>query len=146
MKILKGHVSPETALLVKDYPYSFHLRCQIRYWIEYKPGHGFRLVSQTTNPRKGNIWNKPKASTYSRYGGCMVLDEKEHVTWTGLSEYGSADEAQKWLDTYGDGVPEEGKKSAETWVKMKRAYEELRAKQRGAGDTVVTIVTGEFLP
>jgi hypothetical protein len=109
MQILKGHVSPETAYHILDYPYGFRLRCQIRYWLEYKPGKGFRLVSQTSNPKRGNVWNKPKASTYARFGGCMFLDENGHVTWNGLSEYCSGAEAKAFLDTYGEGVPEQGK-------------------------------------
>ncbi len=53
--LLAGHVSPETAYVVSDYPYGFRLRCQIRYWLEYSPTHGFRLVSQTTNPKRSGI-------------------------------------------------------------------------------------------
>src|SRR6266566_9627426 len=87
MNILKGHVSPETAFVVDDYPYGFRLRCKIRYWLEYAPKRGVRFVSQTSNPKRGNVWNKPKASTYCRFGGCMVLDEQGHVKWSGLSEY-----------------------------------------------------------
>jgi hypothetical protein len=35
-QILTDHTSPETAYLVEDYPYGFRLRCQIRYWLEYR--------------------------------------------------------------------------------------------------------------
>jgi hypothetical protein len=45
------------------------LRCKIRYWLEFHPKRGFRFVSQTTNPKRGNVWNKPKASTFMRFGG-----------------------------------------------------------------------------
>lgn len=70
MKVLWGHNSAETAYVVADYPYGFRLRCQIRYWLEYRKGKGFRFVSQTTNPKRpGEVWNKPKASTYSPLGG-----------------------------------------------------------------------------
>lgn len=63
---LVGHVSPETAFVVADYPYGFKLRCQMRYWIESKPGYGQRFVSQTSNPKKpGLVWNKPKAGVYA---------------------------------------------------------------------------------
>ena len=96
-QILSGHVSPETAYVVADYPYGFRLRCQIRYWLEYKPKQGVRLVSQTTNPKRGDVWNKPKASTYCRFGGCMFLDENDHVQWSGLTEYGDAAEIEKWI-------------------------------------------------
>lgn len=81
MKTLKGHVSPETAYVVADYPYGFKLRCKVRFWIETKKGHGQRVMSQTTNPKiEGReVWNQPKASTYSRI--CvLVLDESNgHV-------------------------------------------------------------------
>ena len=49
--LLVGCTSAETALLVNDYPYGFHLRCKIRYWLEYRRGHGYRLCSQTTDAR-----------------------------------------------------------------------------------------------
>lgn len=58
MKILTGHTSPETAYVVQDYPYGFRLRCQIRYWLEFKAGKGVRLVSQTSNPKvAGLVWS-----------------------------------------------------------------------------------------
>jgi len=79
MKPLYGHTSQETAFVVNDYPYGFKLRCKIRFWIEYKPRHGFRFMSQTTNPKKPiEVWNKPKASTYVELAACMYLDENDH--------------------------------------------------------------------
>jgi hypothetical protein len=60
---LTGHASHESAFVVDDYPYSWHIRTKIRYWIETTK-HGQRFVSQTMNPKTGN-WNKPKAGTYS---------------------------------------------------------------------------------
>src|SRR5215831_16252820 len=127
MQILKGHVSPETAYLVDDYPYGFRLRCKIRYWLEYKEGQGFRLVSQTSNPKRGNVWNKPKASTYSKFGGCMFLDDNGHVQWNGLGEYSSGAEAKAFVDTYGAGVPEAGRAIMHKWTAAKLAYDEKRA-------------------
>ena len=123
---LTGHVSPETAYVVDDYPYGYTLRCKIRYWLEYSPKRGFRLVSQTTNPKRGHIWNKPKASTYCRFGGCMFLNDEGHVTWDGLSEYCSGAEAKAWSDKYRDGVPEEGRKLLDKWVAAKLAYDGAR--------------------
>ena len=100
MKLLSGHISPETAYVVEDYPYGFRLRCKIRYWIEFKAKKGFRFVSQTTNPKRpGEVWNKPKASTYSKFGGAMFLDDNGHVQWDGLSEYSDAKEAIAFRDT-----------------------------------------------
>jgi hypothetical protein len=123
IEILKGHVSPETAYVVADYPYGFKLRCKIRFWLEFKPKLGFRLVSQTTNPKRaGESWNKPKASTYFRFGGCMFLDGDGHVAWSGLSEYCDGQEAQTWADTYGEGVPEAGAELLRKWVAAKVAY------------------------
>lgn len=127
MQILSGHTSPETAYVVDDYPYGFKLRCKIRYWLEFHPKRGFRFVSQTTNPKRpGESWNKPKASTYYRFGGAMFLDENNHVQWCGLSEYSSATEAKAFAETYGAGVPEEGRAILEKWVAAKTAYEAAR--------------------
>ena len=126
MEILMNHTSPETAYVVEDYPYGFRLRCKIRYWLEYHPKRGFRFVSQTTNPKRGNVWNKPKASTYMKFGGCMVLNGEGHVTWTGLSEYSSGAEAKAWAEKYGAGVPEAGKETLARWVAAKVAYDANR--------------------
>lgn len=128
MQILNGHISPETAYIVDDYPYGFRLRCKIRYWLEYDARRGFRFVSQTTNPKvAGERWNKPKASTYSRFGAAMFLDDSNHVQWEGLSEYCDAAEAVRWRDTYGAGVPEIGRAMLDKWVSAKLAYEARKA-------------------
>lgn len=125
MNILKGHVSPETAYVVADYPFGFRLRCKIRYWLEYKPGKGVRFVSQTTNPKQpSEVWNKPKASIYSKFGGCMFLDDQNHVQWEGLSEYSDAKQASAFLATYSEGVPDEALPILRKWVAAKVAYEE----------------------
>jgi hypothetical protein len=126
MKILTGHTSPETAFVVEDYPYGFRLRCTIRYWLEFTPKRGFRFCSQTTNPKRGSIWNKPKAGTYSRFGGAMYLDEQGHVQWSGLSEYCSGAEASAWQERYGEGVPEEGRVLLAKFVAAKVAYDANR--------------------
>ena len=128
MEILKGHTSPETAYLVDDYPYGFRLRCKIRYWLEFKEGKGFRFVSQTTNPKRpGEVWNKPKASTYCRFGGAMFLDEKGHCHWAGLTEYSDGKEALAWLEKWGAGVPEVGMDMLKRFVAAKVAYDANRA-------------------
>src|SRR5689334_7409438 len=72
VRLLAGHVDPDSAYLVDDYPYGRVLRCRIRCWIEddiRRSDHAGwqRFVSQTTNPRRpGQPWNNPKASTYAR--------------------------------------------------------------------------------
>lgn len=131
-QILKGHTSPETAYVVDDYPYGYRLRCKIRYWLEAKGSCGVRLVSQTTNPKRpGEVWNKPKASTYAKFGGCMFLDEKGHVQWAGLTEYTDAKEIAEWITQYGEGnvTP----KVTEVWQKAKVAYEAARDQRLAEG-------------
>lgn len=96
-KILIGHVSPDTAYVVNDYPYSFHLRCRIRYWIEIaekgaKKGQ-YRLMSQTTNPKitSAEVWNKPKGGTYSHFEIMILCGENGHVESRALHVYDGAD-------------------------------------------------------
>jgi hypothetical protein len=133
MKILIGHVSPETAYVVDNYPYGFRLRCKIRFWLDYKPNHGVRLISQTTNPKRpSEVWNKPKASTYAFLGGCMYLNDEGHVTWMELDQYCDAEEAQNFLDNYGPGVPEPAMDLLKRWVAAKVAYDA----NRNQGDPV----------
>lgn len=133
IKLLPGHTSPDTAYIVDDYPYGFRLRCKIRYWLEYKKGAGFRFVSQTTNPKRGDVWNKPKASTYCKFGGAMYLDDAGHVQWAGLTEYCDGAEAKAWQETYGAGVPPEGRETLDRWIAAKVAYDA----NRNPGDPLV---------
>ncbi|MEV6851990.1 hypothetical protein [Actinoplanes sp. NPDC051411] len=92
VRVLNGHTSPDTAYQVDDYPYSFHLRCKIRYWVETatkgsKKGQQ-RFMSQTTDARRGNTtWNKPKGSTYDLLT-VIYLDGQDHVQHDGVSELG----------------------------------------------------------
>lgn len=127
--LLKGHVSPETAYLVEDYPYG-GLRCKMRYWLEYSKTFGVRLMSQTTNPRKGGIWNKPKASTYGRYGGVMFLDEKGHVQWSYLHEYMDAKEARAWYDENKDHAHPDCVQVARAYVTLHEARVARLAQQQ----------------
>ncbi len=112
---LVGHTSPETAYVVQDYPYGFRLRCKIRYWVETTK-HGQRVVSQTTNPKvpgrcrhcgktygdtdahvhlgdnphtfeAAEVWNKPKASTYSAIRVLYIEDSTGHVENAALNLY-----------------------------------------------------------
>ena len=162
MKILAGHVSPETAYVVNDYPYGFRLRCWIRYWLEHNPKHGTRMWSQTTNPKLSpltvqhtaescpgrpcsaecdhveyrSIWNKPKSSTYAYIAGCMYLDDEGHVQWSALSEYSTAEESRKWLETYREGLTPAALKRTETWVNAKVKYEGKRDALKAQGQDV----------
>ena len=146
VKILSGHVSPETAFVVDDYPYGFRLRCKIRYWVEFKKGHGYRVVSQTTNPKRpGEVWNKPKAGTYSPLGEVLYLDEVEHVQNAGLSYYCDAQEAQNWLDMWGTGLPEDGRTTLEAFIRLKVAYEAGKKAQSIAPPVEVKVVEEPFV-
>ncbi len=123
MKVLSGHTNSETAYVVDDYPYGFRLRCKIRYWLEYKKGYGYRLVSQTTNPKvSGEVWNKPKASTYATLG-VMFLNEENHVTWTGMGFFSSSEKMLEFKTTYSEGLDDEGKKTLEALIQRATAYE-----------------------
>jgi len=125
IEVLPGqHVSPETAYVVEDYPYGFRLRCKMRYWLDCNPKHGVRLVSQTTNPKRtGEVWNKPKASTYARFGGAMFLDQDGHVKWSGLSEYSDGAECAEWREVFGAGVPEATRGAMDRWCDAKARYQ-----------------------
>jgi hypothetical protein len=111
---LYGHDSEATAYVVDDYPYGFKLRTKIRYWIEMKPGKGFRFVSQTMNP-KTQRWNAPKASTYSAIAEALFLDEKQHVHSDALTEYSGANEALDFVKKY----PQADLSILKRWTKAK---------------------------
>jgi hypothetical protein len=97
---LYGHTAEITAYVVADYPYGFHERTTIRYWLEGpKPKKGWRFVSQTMNPRT-NHWNKPKSSTYSDWGGAMYLDDQGHVQWTGIGPYSDEQQILAFVTTF----------------------------------------------
>lgn len=90
-----GHVTPESARLVDDYPYGRRVRTQIRYWIETHPKHGDRFVSQTLKPGTSH-WNAPKRSTYSAVMAMYVDPENGHVKHVGLGAW--SDEG--WITTF----------------------------------------------
>jgi len=98
-KPLYGHDSMNNAFVVEDYPYGFKLRTQAKFWLEYKPGKGYRFLSQTMDPKNGR-WNKPKASTYTEFAAAMYLDEKDHVQWTGLGQYSDAPKMNEFLSDF----------------------------------------------
>lgn len=93
---LYGHVSEETAYVVKDYPYGFAIRCQIKYWLEMKPSQGYRFVTRTLNPKTG-LWNAPKKSTYIDMSANMYLDSAGHVQWAGLSMNDSVEKVFEFI-------------------------------------------------
>lgn len=122
-EVLAGHVSPETAYVVGDYPYGFTLRCQIRYWLAHNK-KGTRFVSQTSNPKvAGIVWNKPKASTYAD-AGAMYRDEQGHVQWSSVNfSYDNAEALRNWRERFGAGVPAEVLAKVSHYVELKGVYE-----------------------
>lgn len=124
MKLLFNHISPETAYVVEDYPYGFNLRCKKRYWLEFGKNKGVRFASQTTNPKKaGEVWNKPKYSTYCAFGGAMYLDEENHVQWTGLHEYKGIKETLDWQAVYGEANHPDCVEKTGHWIKAKLVHD-----------------------
>lgn len=120
-------VSPETAIVIPDYPYGFRLRCMMRVWVEYKPGKGFRYCSQTTNPKKeGEVWNKPKASTYSRISMAIAVDENGHYQPASLSEYSSIEEYRAFRAAHGEALSTHAAGSFMFYSSIKEAYEAKR--------------------
>lgn len=104
-KILQGHNSPETAFVVEDYPYGYTLRCQMRHWIEVatkgaKKGQ-MRHVTQTSNPKKLGVWNKPKAGTYYPLI-VLYLDAEDHVKPLYLDPCSSPQKFQPFWDNIGE--------------------------------------------
>jgi hypothetical protein len=61
---LSTHNSPETAYVIKDWPYGRTLRCEKHVWIETKKNFGQRAVYRTTNPKRGNSFNANKNGNY----------------------------------------------------------------------------------
>ncbi len=116
-----GHSSPETAYVALDYPYGFRERTRIRYWLEKDKKKGFRFVSQTENP-KTKRWNAPKKSTYQLLAGAMYLDDKGHMTWSGLTEYSDAEQVLGFIKSF----PEADLSALRPWSAAKvRMYEGL---------------------
>lgn len=120
---LAAATSQETAVVIQDYPYGYRLRCQMRVWVEFRKGKGFRYVTQTSDPKRPGVWNKPKASTYSRV--CMVIaqDENGHLSPVSLTEYSSlADYAKFFVDNC-EALRGHARASLAYWTDVKTAYE-----------------------
>jgi len=64
-------------LISENYPYGFRLKTTKTDWLEFDSKRGFRVCSQTIDPRTGKE-NKPKKSTYDQI---VVLgkDENNHT-------------------------------------------------------------------
>lgn len=136
LKQLTGHVSPETAFVINDYPFGFTLRCKMRHWIETTK-NGQRFVSQTTNPRKqGEVWNKPKKSTYDKFSGIAIVDDPTHqrhghVINIGCSAYASPSQTLAYLDKWSiDGYSVEQVAAYKAKIKALAETEKLNLEAR----------------
>jgi hypothetical protein len=99
MTVLQGdkHVSPETAFIVKDYPYGFTLRTEMRVWVETRKGMGQRICTQTKNPKvAGEKWNKPKSGIYHAIVLIQIDDETGHFSNLSLSNSAWDEETKKF--------------------------------------------------
>jgi hypothetical protein len=132
MQPLEGHVSSDTAYLVDDYPYSFALRCRIRYWLESDPKRGFRFVSQTEHP-KTLRWNAPKRSTYAFVAAAMYLDDVGHVQWRCVHQYTEAGAALEFARAMRLGEP--ARANLRAWATTKA----LAAAQFASGAACITV-------
>lgn len=144
MILLHNYTSAANSFLVTDYPFGFRLRCKIRYWLEFSANKGVRFCSQTTNPKKDyESWNKPKYSTYCRFGGAMFLDEENHVQWSGLHEYMDLTKSLEWMDKFKTAIPTDFQPITNDWIKAKLKHD----KEKSEGKWCMTIngVKGETL-
>ena len=139
--VLHGHVSPDTAYLIEDYPYG-RLRCQRRVWIDGPPDKGqykgqYRVMRQTNNPKRtgpdrpgkygegevgpgGHPWNAPKAGTYTDWI-VLYLDEEDHV------------QAHSGSLIYGLSGPEDAR------MRLDGTYDQLTADERAIYDRMARI-------
>lgn len=132
------HMSPETAYVISDYPFGFNLRCQKRLWIEYKPKFGFRVMSQTTNPRKpGIVWNKPHPGVY--HSVCVLyLDDTQHVQVAGLTMYSSWHDITAFMARHGSAFAEGSIAHKTLWAILRQA--EAYAARRAAREATETVL------
>lgn len=121
------NATKENPYLVDDYPYGFNTRCRIRFWLEESPSRGFRMVSQTENP-KNCKWNAPKPSTYVRFAAALFLDEDNHVTWTGISEYSEPEKALEFAKSFSRSA---NLSRLKVWALAKSAYYKKVAEKSG---------------
>lgn len=128
MTPLYGHKDSSSGYLVDSYPYGRD-RCRIKFWLE-SGKKGFRFVSQTEHPRT-KVWNTPKKSTYMLLAGCLFLDNENHVTWRGLSEYSSASEVLNFIKDF----PGADLSRLKVWVLGKKVICNRKIK----GEAIITI-------
>jgi hypothetical protein len=143
------HTSPDTAFIIKDYPTGRRARCAKRVWIETKPGHGQRLVYQTSQPKHkmqqrgwkegdsipANWWRDTKASTYGDIIVMYLEANTGHQKHTGFNYYHDA-EPEKWekiLAEWGEGMSEGAKAAVKTFINTARTRAQIKTQREAVG-------------
>jgi hypothetical protein len=119
-------ISPESAIIVADYPYGFRLRCTMRVWVEFKPGKGFRYCTQTSNPKKPGVWNAAKKGTYARVSMAIGIMDDGHLFPASLSEYSALPEYAEFWAANHDAMSDDARGSFDYFREVKEAYENKR--------------------
>lgn len=146
MKILHGHTSPETAYVVKDYPFGGY-RCMQRYWIETRKGFGQRLMTQTTHkafnrgytpseaatpPSESYLWNKPKGGTYSPMLVLYIDPADGYVKHMGIRPSATSAEIEKFGQDYSDQFDDAQRQQFDAELADKKKIEAYWARRYGA--------------
>lgn len=138
---LSGHTSQDTAYRIEGYPYG-RLRCSKRYWLEYKNGFGFRLCSQTTNPKKpGDYWTAVKCSTYTDLAVMGLNPENNYVTWVGIGMY-DHDMLEKFAEVYGASFDATQRGVFQAMLAAKKRYD---ARKKAATAETIALATNHTL-
>lgn len=126
MTPLYNHTSFETSYLVPDYPYGRKVRCEIRFWIEFKESKGYRFCHKTKNP-KTDSWdtNAQKNSNYYTLAMCLYLDEKDYVTYSALTEWSKPTDIKAFVENFPEAVTDR----LRNYVKQHKAYSSVMAKK-----------------
>jgi len=121
--VLWGHVSEDTAYLIKDYPYG-GVRTQKKIWVETaRKGKGKgqqRICEQTLNPKNGK-WNEVHHSTYC-HRIYLYLDQRGHVQPFHMSLYGMDDE---WCRLHYTGMFDQLPQSEQDYWRSFETYLEI---------------------
>jgi hypothetical protein len=141
-EVLSGHDCFENAVSVYDYPYG-RLRTEMRFWIESKPKHGYRLVTRSLNPKNGR-WNNPKKTTYSAFLSLVKMKENGHIKTIGFSNYTEESKIQDFLNIHREYFSQDQINLIEAIIKIKtkvsdhykKAIQELEEKPRIKNDTL----------
>lgn len=104
-----------------DYPYGFTLRCQRRVWREYRKGYGYRVCTQTSNPRKNNlVWNKPKKDNYWPVILFYIDSETGYIEHTAPHgfERECAEQAQAILNEIGENISDDDRARLNAFITL----------------------------